>query len=104
MAADLGRLAGLWSEGLTRFGGPFLAGAAFTAVDAFYAPVANRLLTYGLTLGGVADEYAARLRDLPAMRDWTRAALAEDFREAGHEAELRAAGELIEDLRVPEMH
>jgi glutathione S-transferase len=102
LAPDLARLTELWSEGLTRFGGPFLAGADFTAVDAFYAPVANRLQTYGLTLGPTADAYATRLRDLPAMRDWTKAALAENFRETGHEAELLAAGTLLEDLRVPE--
>ena len=102
LATELGRLTELWTEGLTRFGGPFLAGAAFTAVDAFYAPVANRLQTYGLSLGATADAYAARLRDLPAMRDWTKAALAEDFREPGHEAEVLAAGTVLEDLRAPE--
>jgi glutathione S-transferase len=32
---DVARLGTLWNEGLRRFGGPFLAGAAFTAVDAF---------------------------------------------------------------------
>lgn len=96
---DIARIGELWNEGLARFGGPFLAGAAFTAVDAFYAPVAFRARTYGLTFGGEADAYAARLLALPAMREWYEAALAEPFREEGHEAEARAAGDWIEDLR-----
>jgi len=48
LAKDLTRLNALWLEGLTRFGGPYLAGPAFTAVDAFFAPVAFRIQTYGL--------------------------------------------------------
>ena len=37
--------------------------------------------------------------ELPAMQAWYKAALAEPWREAGHEAEARAAGTVIEDLR-----
>ena len=32
---DVARLAELWGEGLSRFGGPWLAGGRFSAVDAF---------------------------------------------------------------------
>ncbi|KXX77692.1 putative maleylacetoacetate isomerase [Madurella mycetomatis] len=46
LARDLERLDELWREGLARFGGPFLAGGEFTAVDAFYAPVVLRLVSY----------------------------------------------------------
>ena len=35
---DLQRLQALWEEGLQGFGGPFLAGRAFSAVDAFFLP------------------------------------------------------------------
>ena len=42
---DLFRLGDLWNDGLRRFGGPFLAGNSFTAVDAFFAPVAFRILS-----------------------------------------------------------
>jgi glutathione S-transferase len=35
------------------------------------------------------------------MLEWETAALAEDFREAAHEAELAAAGSVTADLRVP---
>ena len=45
---DVGRLTELWAQGLDSFAGPFLAGPEFTAVDAFYAPVAFRVRTYGL--------------------------------------------------------
>ena len=47
---DIARLETLWSDGLARFGGPFLAASSFTAVDAFFAPVAYRVQTYGLQL------------------------------------------------------
>ncbi|GAB7204948.1 hypothetical protein OS31_19000 [Dickeya oryzae] len=35
---DIDRLNQLWQEGIARFGGPFLAGAQFSAVDAFFRP------------------------------------------------------------------
>ena len=50
LKADVARIDALWCEGLARFGGPFLAGDAFTAVDAFFAPVAFRVQTYALAL------------------------------------------------------
>ena len=46
VARELARLSALWTEGLTRFGGPFLAGPKFGAVDAMFAPVAVRTQTY----------------------------------------------------------
>ncbi len=97
---DIARIGELWSEGLSRFGGPWLAGPSFTGVDAFYAPVAFRARTYGLTFGAQADAWVERMLAHPAMRDWYEAALAESWREEGHEAEARAAGEWIEDLRT----
>jgi glutathione S-transferase len=97
---DLARIDELWNEGLRRFGGPFLAGASFTAVDAFFAPVAYRIQTYGLELGAASLAYAARLRELPAMRDWTAAALAETWRERAHEDEIARAGTIVQDLRA----
>ena len=90
----------LWREGLERFGGPFLAGRAFGALDAFFAPIAFRLQTYGLTLSPPAQAYAERLLALPSMQAWQTAALAETWREPGHEAEARAAGEWLRDLRA----
>jgi glutathione S-transferase len=96
---DLDRVDELWSEGLRRFGGPFLAGPAFTAVDAFYAPVAFRMRTYGLATSETAAGYARRLLALPAMRDWDDEALAEPWRDPEHEVDAMQGATLIEDLR-----
>lgn len=97
---DLARIGELWSEGLSRFGGPFLAGAEFTGVDAFYAPVVFRAQTYDLEFGGAADAYKERMLNHPALREWYEAALAEPWREEGHEDEARQYGEWTADLRV----
>lgn len=102
LAGDLERVDELWSEGLQRFGGPFLAGESFTAVDAFYAPIAFRLQTYGVTLASAAArDYAVRLLGLDAMQAWYAAALAEPWRNEPHEREVESAGEVIADHRVP---
>jgi len=101
LAADIARIDELWSEGLRRFGGPFLAGPGFTAVDAFFAPVAFRVQTYGIKLGDAAGDYVQRLLELPAMRRWYADALQERWLDAGHEAEVLHSGELLHDLRVP---
>lgn len=97
---DLQRLAELWQEGLTVFGGPYLAGQGFTAVDAFFAPVAFRLQSYDLSLGVICDAYRDRLLALPPMQEWYAAALREPWREAAHEAEITARAAGIQDLRV----
>ncbi|MBZ9674898.1 glutathione S-transferase family protein [Mesorhizobium sp. ES1-1] len=97
---DLFRLGDLWNDGLARFAGPFLAGAHFTAVDAFFAPVAFRAQSYGLAFEGAAADYPARLLALPAMRQWYADAIAEPWREPGHEAEVTAAGTITEDFRA----
>jgi glutathione S-transferase len=100
LQGNLDRIEELWTEGPDRFGGPFLAGPAFSAVDAFFCPVAFRIQSYGLPLGARAKAYADRLLALPAMQDWYDAALKETFREPNHEAETRAAGEWTADLRA----
>jgi glutathione S-transferase len=100
LAAEVARLAELWMDGLARFGGPFLAGSAFTAVDAFFAPVAFRAQTYALPFEGAAAEYLGRLLELPGMRAWYAAGLAETHRDPAHETELAATGTIIADLRA----
>jgi glutathione S-transferase len=100
LTGDLARLDALWNDGLRRFGGPYLAGGAFTAVDAFFAPVAFRIQTYGLALSGAAAEYAERLLTLAPMREWYAAALEETFRDAPHETEMLELGSVLEDLRA----
>lgn len=97
---DVARIVELWGEGLTRFDGPWLAGAAFTAVDAFFAPVAFRFQSYSVALPAAAAAYAERLRALPAMQEWYVAALVEPWRDPEHEEEAARAGILIADLRA----
>jgi glutathione S-transferase len=101
LVRDVDRIGELWGHGLAQFGGPFLAGADFTAVDAFFAPVAFRVQTYGLTLPAAAAGYAQRLLALPAMIAWEQAALRETWREPGHEEDVRQTGTIIEDRRAP---
>lgn len=97
---DVDRIGELWAEGLARFGGPWLAGADFTAVDAFYAPVAFRVRTYGLDVGEPGAAWVATVLAHPATRDWEAAALTETWREDAHEAELTAAGTITADYRA----
>lgn len=100
LQANLDRMDELWNQGLSRFGGPFLAGETFTAVDAFFCPVAFRIQTYDLKLSDEALAYAERLRNLPAMQEWYEAGLAETIRDEPHDAEIALAGTLVEDLRA----
>ncbi len=99
LATDIARLDALWTEGLTRFGGPFLAGDRFTAVDAFFTAVAFRVQIYDLKLSTLAADYARRLLALPAMQDWYAAALKETWRKGAYEREALAAGRIVADYR-----
>lgn len=92
------RVREIFGEGLDRFGGPWLAGAEFGAVDAFYAPVAFRVRTYGLDVGK-GQAWVDHVLAHPAMLDWEAQALAEEWREEAHEAELAAAGVITADYR-----
>jgi glutathione S-transferase len=100
LARNVARIGELWAEGLERFGGPWLAGDAFTVVDAFYAPVAYRVRTYDLDVGAAGRAWVDRIIALPAMREWEAQALAEAWREEGHEAELAACGAIVADHRA----
>ena len=100
LKADLARLEELWVEGMVRHGGPWLGGAGFGAVDAFFAPVAFRIRTYDLPFGLTARAYVDRLLALPAMQAWYEAALAEIWRDISHEEEIPLVGVLTEDLRA----
>lgn len=96
---DVARIMELWAQGLDSFGGPFLGGAKFTAVDAFFAPVAFRVRTYSLDVGHAGGEWVHNMLTLPAMLAWENDALKESWREAGHEEELLACGDVIADYR-----
>ncbi len=99
LKANVARVRELWEEGLSRFGGPYLAGAAFSAVDAFYAPVAYRVRTYGLAVGK-GQAWVDHITRHPAMQQWEAEALAEGWREVGHEEELLSCGDITADYRT----
>lgn len=76
---DLARIVAMWRDALDRSGGPFLFGA-FSAADAFYAPVAGRILTYALPVPQDVANYIDRVWADPAVAVWVADALAEqDF-------------------------
>ncbi len=102
LRADLTRLEALWTEGLQAHGGPWLTGGQFTAVDAFFAPVATRVQTYGLALSQPAAQYVQQLLHFPPVVEWIDAGIAEPWRDAGHEVDVLAHGEVTQDLRAPQ--
>lgn len=78
------RLEQMWAEALAGSGGPFLFGA-FSAVDAYYAPVCMRLRTYALPIGEATRAYVDRVAAAPGVAKWIEQARAEqdylDFEE-----------------------
>lgn len=98
--ADIDRIGALWTEGLDRFGGPYLAGSALTAVDAFFAPVVFRAQTYGLDFGGRSSEWLGTMLAEPNLRAWYDAGLAETWRDGPHDEETARAGTVTADLRA----
>lgn len=74
LADELARVDQLWQEGLTRFGGDFLSGEHFTAVDAFFVPIALRIETYGLQrfFSEPSLAYQHRLLSLSALSEWLK--------------------------------
>lgn len=99
LVADITRINELWADGINRFGGPFLAGEKFTAVDAYFAPVVFRIVGYGIKVNSQAQQYVATMQALASMQNWQQQALAESWREQAHDREVLVAATLIEDLR-----
>jgi len=99
LRADLARIDEIWTEGRARFGGPYLAGTDFSAVDAFFAPVVFRFQTYGLLQSDSTRSYAEFMLSHAAMQEWYEAALSEPWRETSHENEIAATGKLLFDHR-----
>jgi len=100
LARDIARIGEIFAEGTARFGGPWLAGDQFSAADAFYAPVAFRIRTYGLDVGDAGARWVTTILNHPAMREWESAALAETWREVEHEADLARCGTVTADYRA----
>lgn len=96
---DIDRVIELWQQGLSTFGGPYLAEAEFTAVDAFFAPVVFRFRGYQIPLPENCQNYLHTMLSLPGMKEWEKAALEEPWRHQGHEEDLVRYGRVIEDRR-----
>ena len=96
---DIDRLSELFEQGMYQFGGPFLAGSTFSAVDAFFAPVAFRMQSYDLPFSVTAKAYLQSLLDLPAMQEWYKDALAEPWIDEAHDLEVAGYGTITADLR-----
>ncbi len=79
LRADVARLEQAWGDALQASGGPFLFGA-FSAADAYFAPVAVRLSRFGLPVSDAAAAYRDALLAHPAVEDWVAESLREqDF-------------------------
>jgi len=78
VANDIERISALWSAARKEFGrgGAYLFGA-FSAADAYFAPVATRFVTYDLQLSGAARDFQQALLESPAVREWSAEAVKE---------------------------
>jgi len=79
VAQDIERISALWTSAKSQFGGrggPYLFGA-FSAADAYFAPVATRFVTYGVKLTGKAADIQQALLEAPAVREWSAEAVKE---------------------------
>ena len=75
---DVERISMIWKERLAESGGPFLFGA-FSAADAMYAPVVNRLDVFALTDDPMLHAYMAQVQSHPSWLKWRDAALQEPW-------------------------
>ncbi len=79
LVSDVARIETLWAEALQASGGPYLFGA-FSAADAFYAPVCARLQTYALPISAASRVYVDRVLSTPGVaRFIAEAATEQDF-------------------------
>jgi glutathione S-transferase len=75
--ADIERILTIWRECFAASQGPFLFGKAPCVADAMFAPVCTRFITYDVKLDRVCASYCEAIMDLPAMQEWTAAAMQE---------------------------
>ncbi len=73
---NIARVQEIWTDCLTRHGGPFLFGA-FGGADAMYAPVVHRFRSYAIDTNPTVRKYMEAMQALPAFQQWTREGLAE---------------------------
>ena len=68
---DVERINQIWEYCRKNYGkgGPFLFGA-FSAADAMFAPVVNRIVSYDLKTGDTAKDYIKAVRAIPAHQEF----------------------------------
>ncbi len=78
--ADIDRIETAWAETRSAFGqaGPFLFGA-FSAADAMFAPVVNRLHAYAIKVRPETRAYMDCVMALPAWQEWIAGGKAEPW-------------------------
>lgn len=83
--ADVARIDAIFCACLASggVGGPFLFGR-FGVVDAMFAPVVSRILSYGLEVSPEARRYVDAVRALPSMQIWYEAGARELAAGWGH--------------------
>ena len=74
---DIERIATIWREALSEYGGPFLFGARPCMADAMFAPVCTRFATYDVKLDTTCAAYNKTVLSMNAMQEWIDAARAE---------------------------
>ncbi|MGE0614645.1 MAG: glutathione S-transferase family protein [Bacteriovoracia bacterium] len=80
--ADIRRVHAIWKEALGRSDGPFLFGE-FGIVDAFYAPVVMRFVSYGIeTRDKTIVRYMEDIQTQPFVKAWVKSARRENPRYA----------------------
>ncbi|MGO8800726.1 MAG: glutathione S-transferase family protein [Roseiarcus sp.] len=85
--ADVARIEDAWAQARRTFGaaGPFLFGR-FSAADAMFAPVVNRVLVYDVAVNRTSRDYMDAIMALPAWKAWINDAEAEPWRIERYEA------------------
>jgi len=85
--SDVERIERAWTDARAKWGrtGAFLFGA-FSAADAMFAPVVNRIHIYDIDVGADARAYCDAIRALPAWKAWIEGAEAEPWRIASYDA------------------
>lgn len=70
--ADIARVEALWADARAAAGGsgPYLFGGTFGAVDAMFAPLAARFVTYRPELTSASRAYVEAVRAHPLMKRW----------------------------------
>jgi len=81
--SDIDRVKSIWTDQISKSGGPFLFGN-FSIADAMYAPVVGRFKTYDVPVDGAVKAYCEAIMNLPAMKEWYEGAMNEDFVAALH--------------------